>query len=447
MTHEGELIAERYRLVSRVGRGSMGIVWQAHDERLDRVIAVKQLVTPAGGTGDGDPVRQAIQEGRLAARLRHPHAIAVHDVVEHAGKPCLILEFLPSRSLSAILRERGTLAPPDVAAIGTQIASALAAAHAEGIVHRDVKPGNVLITADGTAKIADFGIARAVGEGTATDLGVIAGTPAFLAPEVAGGAEANFASDVFSLGATLYSALEGTPPFGTTGNPLALLRKVASGRIRPPRRSGALTGVLQWMLRADPAARPSMIEVHEALLAVAAGREPPPPRNPTLLLPPRPLLFPSRRVIVAGSVAAALVAVGVLIGSLLGGDPGQAQAIAMPPSPAPTATATTTTVATPRCVAQYRVTNSWPGGDQAEVTVRNDGPRTLTGWTVTWSAPAGHRIGLLWNGSLSQRGTSVTVSNADWNAVVKANTSTSFGLITTRASGGPAQPDLTCASP
>lgn len=427
MTGDGDLIAGRYRLVSHVGRGSMGIVWQARDERLDRVVAVKELVAET-------PLRQAMREGRLAARLRHPHAIAVHDVVEHDGKPWLVLEFLPSRSLAAILGERGTLPPDTVATIGGQLASALAAAHAEGIVHRDVKPGNVLITAGGTAKIADFGIARALGEGTATGAGMIAGTPAFLAPEVAAGAEAGFAADVFSLGATLYTALEGAPPFGTDDNPLALVRKVAQGRISPPQRSGPLTGILLRVLRADPAERPSMAEFHEALQAIAAGRTPPRPREPTLLLPPR-RKFP-RRAVLAGAGAACLVAAGVLIGSTLGGDEGTGAA-ATPPS-------TTTAPPSPRCEAQYRVTNSWPGAYQAEVTVRNTDQRTVTGWTVTWTLPTGQQVGSLWNGSLTQQGTTVTVANADWNAILKPGGTATFGLIT---SGEPAQPALTCTSP
>ncbi|NKQ54592.1 protein kinase [Amycolatopsis sp. K13G38] len=430
MADEGELIADRYRLVSHVGRGSMGIVWQARDERLDRVVAVKQLVAD-GGTA----VRQALREGRLAARLKHPHAIAVHDVVEHGGKPWLVLEFLPSRSLSAILAERGTLPPEAVATIGGQVASALAAAHAEGIVHRDVKPGNVLIAADGTAKIADFGIARALGEGTATGAGMIAGTPAFLAPEVAAGEDAGFAADVFSLGATLYTALEGAPPFGTDDNPLALVRKVAQGRIDPPRRSGPLTGILLRVLRAGPAERPSMAEFHEALQAIAAGRTLPPPRDPTLLLPRR-REFP-RRTVLAGAGAACLVAAGVLIGTTLGRDGGDAAATTPPPT-------ATTLRAVPRCQAEYRITNAWPGAHQAEVTVRNTDQRAITGWTVTWTLTGGQQVGNLWNGSLNQQGTSVTVSNADWNAIVKPGGSTTFGLIT---SGDPVQPRLTCTSP
>ncbi|TVT54770.1 serine/threonine protein kinase, partial [Amycolatopsis rhizosphaerae] len=307
MAEDDGLIAGRYRRVSEIGRGSMGVVWQANDERLDRVVAVKQLVL--GATVDEErAVRRAIREGRIAARLRHPHAISVHDVVEHNGKPCLVMEYFPSRSLGARVAE-GPLPPAEAAAIGAQVAAALAAAHAEGIVHRDVTPANVLIGEDGTAKIADFGISRAYGENTVTDGGVLAGTPAYLAPEVAAGKEASPASDVFSLGATLYAAVEGTPPFGEEENPYALLRRVASGDLTPPQRSGALAEVLTWMLRRDPAQRPSMEEARRALTAVAEGR---PPRNPTLLLPMR--RRPSRRTVLVGAAAVGLVAVGALLG-------------------------------------------------------------------------------------------------------------------------------------
>ncbi|PWV75664.1 Protein kinase domain-containing protein [Prauserella marina] len=234
MTDDGELVAERYRLLALVGRGGMGTVWKARDERLDRVVAVKRLETGSGEVATGEAVRRAVREGRVAARLRHPNAIGVHDVVVHDGKPCLVMEFLPARSLSEVLAERQRLPEREVATIGAQIAAALAEAHGEGIVHRDVKPGNVLLTGEGVAKIADFGISRAVGEATVTGDGLVAGTPAYFAPEVADGEAADFASDVFSLGATLYAALEGRLPFGDNDNPMVLLRRISAGNSRRP---------------------------------------------------------------------------------------------------------------------------------------------------------------------------------------------------------------------
>jgi hypothetical protein len=276
MTGVGDLIAARYRVVSRVGGGSMGVVWQARDDVLRRDVAVKELLLQPGISDQqaDEARRRAMREGRITARLHDPHAITVYDVAEHNGRPCLIMEFLPSTSLADVLAERTVLPVIDVARVGRQVAGALASAHDAGIVHRDVKPGNVLMTDDGTAKLTDFGISRAVGDGTITATGVLAGTPAYLPPEVVEGQDADFRSDVFSLGATLYAAVEGAPPFGLTDNPIAMLHQIATKDIVPPTKSGELTGTLIWMLRKDPAQRPTMRQAQEALAAIAEGRTP-----------------------------------------------------------------------------------------------------------------------------------------------------------------------------
>lgn len=428
------MIAGRYRLVDLIGRGAMGEVWRARDEPLDRVVAVKLL--RADGPDGEEADRLGRREGRVGARVRHPHAIMVHDAVEHAGRPCLIMEYFPSRSLWTVLDADGPLPPDAVARIGAQIASALAAAHGEGVVHRDIKPGNVLLAADGTAKIADFGISRALGDGTATGSGIV-GTPAYLAPEVARGEPASFASDVFSLGATLYTALEGTPPFGHDDNPIALLQRVAHSRITPPSRSGPLTGLLLWMLRDNPAERPLMSEVHEAL-ATGQPVEPPPPRDPTLVLPAR--RFP-RRAVLLGAGAAVLVATGVVIGTLIGREPA-AVGTSTPPA---TGTSAPSSAATPSCAASYEVAGRWPGHYQVNVTVRNGTGSRLTGWTVRWQLPAGHSIDNLWNGDLVRDGSAVTVSDVGWNALVQPGESTSFGFNAT-GSGDDPPPTITCSS-
>ncbi|QQQ75872.1 serine/threonine protein kinase [Saccharothrix sp. 6-C] len=277
MSDDGRLVAGRYRLGRRIGSGAMGIVWEAHDERLHRTVAVKQLLLQPGlAESDTDEAkRRAMREGRIAARLQHPHAIAVYDVAEDDGQPWLVMEYLPSKSLSTALSERGTLPPRDVASIGSQVASALAAAHNAGIVHRDIKPGNILLGNDGTVKITDFGISRATGDVTVTATGMLAGTPAYLAPEVAKGYDPGPPSDVFSLGSTLYAAIEGAPPFGLNENTIALLHQVASGKVVPPKQAGPLTALLMRLLRAEPEDRPTMAEAREALAAVAAGRAAP----------------------------------------------------------------------------------------------------------------------------------------------------------------------------
>ena len=190
MSAPQDLIAGRYRLVNLVGSGGMGSVWEAYDERLRRPVAVKQLHRPIGlPPAEADLANQrAMREARITARLNHRHAVTVFDVAEHEGQPCLIMQFLPSIPLSDVLRETGRLQPHEAAKVAAQVSSALAAAHAVDILHRDVKPGNILIAEDGTALISDFGIARALGDATLTTTGMVHGTPAFLAPEVARGA-------------------------------------------------------------------------------------------------------------------------------------------------------------------------------------------------------------------------------------------------------------------
>jgi serine/threonine protein kinase len=278
VTTPGRLVAGRYRLKSQIGGGGMGTVWLARDELLGREVAIKQVLSPPGvAAAEADQQRQrALREGRIAARLSHPHAISVYDVALESGQPWLVMEYLPSRSLAAVLAEDGVLRVDQVAQIGAQVADALAATHAAGIVHRDVKPANILIgqggRIEGLVKITDFGISHASGDVTLTQTGQITGTPAFLAPEVAQGREMTEASDVFSLGATLYTCIEGQPPFGMEDNALGMLHRVAGGQIEPPQRAGSLTKPLLQMLAAEPDDRPSMAEVRDVLAKLAAGR-------------------------------------------------------------------------------------------------------------------------------------------------------------------------------
>src|ERR671928_862115 len=254
LTAPGRLVAGRYRLTSQIGGGGMGTVWLARDELLGRQVAVKQVLPPMNAdTREAERQKErALREGRIAARLSTPHAISVYDVAVENDQPWLVMEYLPSRSLAAVLAEDGLLRVEQAAQIGAQVADGLAATHAAGIVHRDVKPANILIgqgdRVEGLVKITDFGISHASGDVTLTQTGQITGTPAFLAPEVAQGEEPGSASDVFSLGATLYTCLEGEPPFGMAGNSLQQLHRVAAGVINPPQQSGALTASLMRLL-------------------------------------------------------------------------------------------------------------------------------------------------------------------------------------------------------
>ncbi|WP_147143416.1 serine/threonine-protein kinase [Nocardia ninae] len=270
------LIAGRYRLTDPIGTGAMGVVWRGTDVRLRRTVAVKQLILAPGlsRTAALEAKLRAMREGRIAARLHHPHAITVFDVAEEDGQPWLVMEYMNAPSLAAKLSGKRTLPPVEVARIGAQAAAALAAAHDAGIMHRDVKPANLLVGDDGTVKLTDFGISRAVGDVTVTATGFLAGTPAYLAPEVARGENPEPASDVFALGSTLYAAVEGQPPFGESDNPLAVLHAVARGQVPQPEHAGALGPVLMRLLAPTIDARPTMREAQQALEAVAEGRDP-----------------------------------------------------------------------------------------------------------------------------------------------------------------------------
>ena len=277
---EGTLLAGRYRVGECIGAGAMGVVWKAWDRRLARTVAVKQLSAPRHEEGaDEATVRlariRAMREGRIAARVVHPRAIMVFDVVvdgtpAHAPGPWIVMEYLPSRSLAAVLAERGPLAPTEVARIGAQIADALTAVHEAGIVHGDVKPGNVLLTDDGVAKLTDFGVSRATWDTSATGGGLVAGTPGYFAPEVARGGDPTPASDVFSLGATLYAAVENELVCGRLDNTLAVLHAMAEGRLRPATRAGVLGRPLSAMLRLEARHRPDTALLRSALEARAA---------------------------------------------------------------------------------------------------------------------------------------------------------------------------------
>jgi serine/threonine protein kinase len=295
LAHPGLLVSDRYRLLTQIGVGAMGAVWLATDQRLSRQVALKQVVLEPGlDLRQASEARQRIlREGRIAARLHHPHAVAVYDVTMQDGEPWLVMEYLRARSLAEMLRADGLLSDLSAARIGAQVADALHAAHRVGIVHRDVKPSNVLITADGTVKLADFGIARASGDITVTQTGVLTGTPDYFAPEVARGGPPTPVADVFALGATLFAALEGEPPFGVGDNALSQLHVVAGGQVRRPTRAGRLTEALARMLDPDPAGRPTAGQTRALLLDAVhgpgeSGPVPPPRTGDRPGIPDRP---------------------------------------------------------------------------------------------------------------------------------------------------------------
>ena len=279
-----ETIAGRYHVEREVGRGGMGSVWLCRDELLGRAVAVKQVGRlPGESTTD---LARAMREARSSAALNHRNVVAVYDAIEEGDHIWLVMEYVPGRTLSQIVASDGPLPPERAAWIGAQVADGLAAAHARGTVHRDVKPGNVLVTDDDLAKISDFGIARTHGDATLTQSGMVTGTPAYFSPEQARGEEASPASDVWALGATLYAAVEGRPPYQQHENPVAVLHDIASQQPPAPRHADFLEPVLLRMMDRNPDSRWSMADAAHALRRLAREHAPDRTRANTMGLAP-----------------------------------------------------------------------------------------------------------------------------------------------------------------
>ncbi|MFD6972489.1 protein kinase [Streptomyces sp. NPDC059949] len=274
-TGGGAVLAGRYRLVEPIGRGGMGKVWRAHDELLHRTVAVKELT--AGlyvAQADRDVMHARTQkEARAAARIQHPAVVTVHDVLEHDDRPWIVMEYIDGPSLAEAAKAAGRIEPREAARIGLHVLGALRAAHAVGVLHRDVKPGNVLLAKDGRVLLTDFGIAAIEGDSSITRTGEIVGSIDYLAPERVTGGSPDPASDLWSLGATLYTAVEARSPFRRT-SPISSLQAVVNDEPPALRQAGALGPVITALLRKDPAERPSATQVEQLLLEAMEGREP-----------------------------------------------------------------------------------------------------------------------------------------------------------------------------
>ncbi|MGN9780193.1 serine/threonine-protein kinase [Nonomuraea sp. ZG12] len=332
-------VAGRYRLIEPLGEGGMGVVWRAHDELLDRLVAVKEVRY----TGVGDKRRaelnsRTIREARAAGRLDHPSVIVIHDVVEEDGRPWIVMQLIRSRSLAEVIRESGPLPVPQVATIGARVLDALRAAHATGVLHRDVKPENVLLADDGRVVLTDFGIATLETEAGLTATGGLVGTPAYMPPERLNGEPARPEADLWSLGATLYAAAEGAPPFRRESW-AATVAAVLRDPLEPPRRAGSLAPVIVGLLRRDPTARMSAAQAAELLAGAAAA-----PDSTVPVTRPRP---PGRRrgvMVVAAAVAVVVLgAGGALFASWATSTPGTGVAGPSTPTHTPSQTPTTTT--------------------------------------------------------------------------------------------------------
>ncbi|MER6050951.1 serine/threonine-protein kinase [Streptomyces sp. NPDC001793] len=275
---EGRLVAGRYRLVERIGQGGMGTVWRARDELLGRQVAVKRLHVSPQLDADELATRHArtTREAQAAARINHPNVVGVHDVVDDEGSPCIVMEYVPSSTLGDAIKEAarsGTyLTPREAARIGRGMIAALRAAHSAGVLHRDVKPGNVLLGEDGRVVLTDFGIAVATGTTTLTKTGELVGSIDYLAPERVKGSTPGPASDLWALGATLYQAVEGKPPF-RKNTAVETAYAIAVDPLEAPRNAGQLGALIEALLAKEPGDRPTAEVVEQALRAAEAEAE------------------------------------------------------------------------------------------------------------------------------------------------------------------------------
>ncbi|MFB9316309.1 serine/threonine-protein kinase [Cryptosporangium minutisporangium] len=275
------VLAGRYRLVDQLGRGGMGTVWRAHDELLDRDVAVKEVLLPPGVDDEtrDDLLERTKREARAAARLSHPNVVTVFDVVEVEGRPWIVMELVKARGLNQLVRDEGPQPPERVAEIGVQLLNALGVAHASGIFHRDVKPSNVLVAENGRVVLADFGIASVQGDPAMTRSGLILGSPSYIAPERARGLPAGAASDLWAVGATLYTAVEGRPPYDRDGI-VPILTAAAMEDPDPFEKAGPLAPVLTALLQREPEKRPSVEDARLALRQISLAALPPIPDRP-----------------------------------------------------------------------------------------------------------------------------------------------------------------------
>ncbi len=280
MSSTGErVVAGRYRLRRRLGQGAMGTVWEAYDEFLRRTVSVKEVLLPPGVPDEqaAELRERTLREARAIAALSHPNVIMLHDVAREGGEPFVVTEYLLAHSLATLISVLGPLPTAMTAAIGDAVAAGLAAAHQAGITHRDVKPGNVLIGVDGQVKLTDFGIARNVSEQTLTSTGIMLGSPAYIAPEVAAGREVTTAADLWGLGATLFAAIEGRPPYDADGAVLETVNQVVHGEVPRPTQEGPLAEVVAALMVKDPNERISLRELRNRLHPLL-----PPPSTPLL---------------------------------------------------------------------------------------------------------------------------------------------------------------------
>ncbi|MFF9050530.1 serine/threonine-protein kinase [Streptomyces erythrochromogenes] len=272
---EGRLLAGRYRLGAVLGKGGMGTVWRAQDETLGRTVAVKELRFSSGVDDDEKRrlITRTLREAKAIARIRSGGAVTVYDVVDEDARPWIVMELIEGPSLAEFIRENGPLTPHRAAEVGLAVLDVLRAAHGQGILHRDVKPSNVLIAGNGRVVLTDFGIAQVEGDPSVTSTGMLVGAPSYISPERARGQKPGPPADMWSLGGLLYASVEGTPPYDK-GSALATLTAVMTEPVDPPKNAGPLTEVIYGLLAKDPARRLDEGRARAMLTAVIAAPEP-----------------------------------------------------------------------------------------------------------------------------------------------------------------------------
>lgn len=348
----GRVIAGRYRLHERLGRGGMGIVWRATDQLLAREVAVKAL--PLDESLSAAEARRrrerTLREARAVAQLRHPHVIVVHDVVEDDGRAYMVMELVDGGSLADRVLTRGPVDAVEAARIGVALLDALDTAHASGILHRDVKPSNVLVADDGRVVLTDFGVAQVAGATTLTESGSFVGSPEYTAPERMSGAGTGPESDLWSLGVLLCAVLSGASPFhrDSLGG---VLHAVVTEEIRPPAQAGPLLPVVRGLLERDPRRRLDAASAQRMLRAfLSTGRTPATPEEATAARPLRARRSVKRSVLLAVLLVVAAAGAGVSAAALFadgGDDGGGTPTSSVPATPTSTPPTSTPTTATP----------------------------------------------------------------------------------------------------
>ncbi|MFJ6488225.1 serine/threonine-protein kinase [Streptomyces californicus] len=294
---DGRLLAGRYRLGGVLGRGGMGTVWRADDETLGRTVAVKELRFPSAIDEDEKRrlITRTLREAKAIARIRNNSAVTVYDVVDEDDRPWIVMELVEGKSLAEAIREDGTLTPRRAAEVGLAILDVLRSAHREGILHRDVKPSNVLIAEDGRVVLTDFGIAQVEGDPSVTSTGMLVGAPSYISPERARGHKPGPPADLWSLGGLLYASVEGCPPYDK-GSAIATLTAVMTEPLDPPKNAGPLTDVIYGLLERDPEQRLDDAGARALLNAVVNAPAVPAPApvdsTQIMAIPPAPTTDP-----------------------------------------------------------------------------------------------------------------------------------------------------------